>query len=46
MNGVTKGGKGFPLFVIDYGVGINEDGVRNGGCEVGLKQVVMKYLLS
>jgi hypothetical protein len=39
MNGVTKDGEGFPLFVIDYGVGMGLGMVVVG---LDLKQVLMK----
>jgi hypothetical protein len=45
MNGMTKDGKGFPLFIVDYGVGINENKVGSGDgwfrLEVGPSEVVV-----
>ncbi len=38
MNGVTKDGEGFLLFVIDYGVGIGEaQGVGSGDAGLGFE---------
>lgn len=39
MIGVIKDGEGFPLFVIDYGVGM---GLRMVEVGLDLKQVLMK----
>lgn len=45
MNAMTKDGKGFPLFIVDYGVGISENGVGSGDgwfrLEVGPSEVVV-----
>jgi len=42
MNGVTKDGEGFLLFITDYGIGIGEvQGVGSGEGGLDLKQVLM-----